>query len=120
MTHTQMVLTTGGMGRNISTTQTMVEAVFTLPDQPAAMTRPLSLATIRRPLTANSRSSTTSRAQPAICPISTNQTMAAVTSILSARGSMNLPKSVMRFRFRAIFPSNMSVRLATMKMPRAQ
>ena len=29
--------------------------VFTFPDHPAAMTRPLSLATILRPLTANSR-----------------------------------------------------------------
>ena len=53
-----------GMGRNISTMQTMVLAVFTLPDQPAAMTRPFSTAMSRIPLTANSRSSTTARTQP--------------------------------------------------------
>ena len=90
------------MGRNMSTIQTIVEAVFTLPDHPAAMTRPWSLATIRSPLTANSRTMTMRSAQAGICPCSTNQSMAAVTSILSAKGSANLPKSVMRFRFRAI------------------
>ena len=73
---------------------TMVEAVLTLPDQPAAMTRPLSAATIRNPDTPNSRMMTTSRAQAGIWPISTNHSMAAVTRHLSARGSMNLPKSV--------------------------
>ncbi|CAN3972926.1 translation initiation factor IF-3, partial [Dysosmobacter welbionis] len=87
MTHTQSVFTTGGMGRNISTTHTIVAAVLTLPDHPAAMTRPLSLAIIRRPLTANSRQMTMSSIQAGICPISTNHSMAAVTSILSARGS---------------------------------
>ena len=119
MTATQTVFSQPGMGRNISTMQTMVLAVFTLPDQPAAMTLPLSLAIIRRPLTANSRTMTMSRAQAGIWPISTNQSMAAVTSILSARGSANLPKSVTRLYFRAIFPSSMSVKLAAMKMARA-
>ena len=54
ITATHRVLTRSGMGRNMSTMHTMVEAVFTFPDQPAAMTRPWSLATIRSPLTANS------------------------------------------------------------------
>ena len=119
MTHTQSVFTIGGMGRNISTTHTIVAAVLTLPDHPAAMTRPLSLAIIRRPLTANSRQMTMSSIQAGICPISTNHSMAAVTSILSARGSANLPKSVTRLYFRAILPSSMSVRLAMMKMASA-
>ncbi len=42
ITQTQTVFSQAGMGRNISTMHTMVEAVLTLPDQPAAMTRPLS------------------------------------------------------------------------------
>lgn len=50
---------------------TMVEAVFTLPDHAAAMTRPCSTATRRMPETANSRSSTMARHQPGICPYST-------------------------------------------------
>ena len=104
---------------SITITQTIVAAVFTLPDQPAAITRPLSLAIIRRPLTANSRSSTTSSAQAGILPCSTNHSIAAVTKILSARGSANLPKSVTRLYFRAIFPSSRSVRLAMIKMARA-
>ena len=73
---------------------TMVEAVFTLPDLPAAMTRPCSTAMSRRPVTASSRAMTTKKAQAGIQPTSTNQAMADITSSLSARGSMNLPKSV--------------------------
>ena len=73
---------------------TMVLAVLTLPDQPAAMTRPLSTATRRRPVTANSRATTMSTAQAGIMPLSTNHSMADTTSSLSARGSINLPKSV--------------------------
>ena len=94
MTATQMWLIHTAMGRNISTMHTMVEAVLTLPDQPAAITRPLSAATILRPDTLNSRMMTTSRAQPGICPISTNHSIAATTRHLSARGSINFPKSV--------------------------
>jgi len=73
ITATHMVLSQPGIGRNMSTMHTMVLAVFTLPDQPAAITRPLSLAIIRRPLTANSRTRTISSAQAGIWPISTNQ-----------------------------------------------
>ena len=119
MTQTHTVFKTAGMGRNISTTHTMVDAVLTLPDQPAAMTRPASDASIRRPLTANSRQITIKSAHAGIWPISTNQSMAAVTSILSASGSANFPKSVTRFLARAIFPSSRSVRLARMKMTSA-
>ena len=74
--------------------QTMVEAVFTLPDLAAAMTRPCSTATRRRPVTASSRAMTMKKAQAAIQPAWTNQAMADMTRSLSARGSMNLPKSV--------------------------
>ena len=73
---------------------TMVAAVLTLPDQPAAITRPCSTATRRMPDTANSRNSTIASTQPGIRPASTNQHIAAITSTLSASGSINLPKSV--------------------------
>ena len=42
ITATHTVLSQPGIGRNMSTMHTMVLAVFTLPDQPAAITRPLS------------------------------------------------------------------------------
>ena len=45
---------------------TMVEAVLILPDQAAAMTRPLSTAMSRRPVTANSRATTSSSAHAGI------------------------------------------------------
>ena len=72
----------------------MVAAVLILPDGAAAMTRCRSTAISRRPLTANSRSSTTASAQPGIRPHSTKKHIAAMTSTLSASGSMNLPKFV--------------------------
>ena len=72
----------------------MVEAVFTFPDHPAAMTRPLSTATSRRPDTANSRAITITNAQSGKRPTEQKQAMAVSTSTLSARGSINLPKSV--------------------------
>ena len=74
--------------------QTMVEAVFTFPDLPAAMTSPCSTATRRNPVTASSRAITIKNAHAGIQPTSTNQTIADITKSLSARGSINLPKSV--------------------------
>ena len=49
----------------------MVTPVLVLPERAAAMTRPCSTATSRRPDTPNSRSSTTATIQPAICLNST-------------------------------------------------
>ena len=57
--------------------------------------------------------------QAGIRPSSTSAIMAALTSSLSARGSMNLPKLVTRLYFLAIFPSIRSVRLAMIKIARA-
>ena len=82
-----------GMPKSIRQMHTMVLAVLTLPDQPAAMTRPFSTAMSRIPDTANSRSSTTASTQPTMSPVSTNQHSAAITRHLSASGSANLPKS---------------------------
>ena len=60
----------------------------------AAMTTPLPTATNRRPVTANSRVSTIISAHAGKVPHSQNIHMAAMVSSLSARGSRNLPKSV--------------------------
>ena len=101
MTATQIRFSRSPGTASIRMMPTMVEAVFTLPDLPAAMTRPCSTATRRRPVTANSRARTMKKAQPGIQPTSTNQAMAEITRSLSARGSMNLPKSVIRLYLRA-------------------
>ena len=93
ITAEQIMLTKWTAGNSIITHRpTMVEAVLILPDQAAAMTRLCSTAMSRRPDTANSRKSTTATTQPGICPFSMKKHMAASTSILSARGSINLPK----------------------------
>ena len=73
---------------------TIVTVVLILPDQTAAMTRPRSTAIRRRPETANSRNNTIATSHPGICPTSMNQHIAESTRILSASGSINLPKSV--------------------------
>ena len=80
--------------RSMMQMHTMVEAVLTLPDHPAAMTRPLSTAIIRRAETASSRAMTTTKIHAGIRPQLTNMDMADRTRTLSAMGSMNLPKSV--------------------------
>ena len=81
------------MPNRIRQMHTMVLAVLILPDQAAAMTRPFSTAISRMPDTANSRTSTTARIHASMSPCSTKQHSAAITRHLSARGSMNLPKS---------------------------
>ena len=57
-----------GIPSRIRQIHTIVLAVLTLPDQPAAMTRPFSTATKRIPDTANSRSSTMASTHAAKCP----------------------------------------------------
>ena len=93
MTTQHTVLSQEMFHSSIRQMATMVEAVLILPDQAAAMTRPLSTAMSRRPVTANSRATTSSSAHAGIWCCSTNSSMAATTSSLSASGSMNLPKS---------------------------
>ena len=58
--------------RSMMQMHTMVEAVLTLPDHPAAMTRPLSTAIIRRAETASSRAMTTTKIHAGIRPQLTN------------------------------------------------
>ena len=80
------------------------------------MTIPLSDATKRNPLMINSLAIITITIHAANRSISTRQIMAEHTKSLSANGSINFPKFVTRLYFLAIFPSAISVRLATIKM----
>ena len=68
---------------------------------------------------ANSLATMMMTIQEGILPISTRAIRAEQTRSLSARGSMNLPKSVTRPYFLAILPSAISVRDAMMKKARA-
>ena len=99
--------------RRNSTMAMIWNTVLALPYQLAAMTVPLLAATMRMPETMNSRARMMSTGQPGSTASSTKAMSAAVTRILSARGSMNFPKFVTRFLARAILPSSISVRLAT-------
>ena len=75
----------------------------------AAMTSPLLAATMRTPLTMNSRAMMIMTGQLGSEPSSTKTSSAATTRTLSASGSMNLPKSVTSLRERAKYPSSQSV-----------
>ena len=68
--------------------------VLALPYQLAAMTVPLLAATMRMPETMNSRVRMMSAGHDGSTPSSISDSSAAATRILSASGSMNLPKSV--------------------------
>ena len=65
-----------------------------------------------QPLIMNSLAMIMITTQAGILPRAIRQISAEQTSSLSASGSMNLPKSVIRLYFLAIFPSSISVRLA--------
>ncbi len=83
------------------TIATIWTTVLTLPYHEAAMTVPSADATIRRPLTMNSREMMTNAIHAGSTSSSTSASSAAVTSSLSASGSMNLPKVVISLRERA-------------------
>ncbi len=94
---------------------TICVTVLTFPSQLAAITRPsCPHATSRIDVTANSRNITIAAAQMNTGRISANrykmERSAPNTINLSARGSINLPKLVIRLYFLAIFPSSISVR----------
>ena len=84
-----------------STIAMICVTVFALPYQLAAMTTPLSAATMRMPDTMNSRAKMMSTGQEGRTLSSTSARSAAQTRILSASGSMNLPKFVTSPRLRA-------------------
>jgi len=70
------------------------KTVFALPYQLAAMTTPSEAASMRRPDTMNSRVRMMSATHEGKIWSSHNARSAAATRILSASGSMNLPKFV--------------------------
>ena len=105
--------------RRNSTMAMIWNTVLALPYQLAAMTVPLLAATMRMPETMNSRARMMSTGQPGSTASSTRAMSAAVTRILSARGSMNFPKSVTSPRLRARYPSIQSVQEMRMKIPAA-
>ena len=88
---------------------TIWETVFSLPQLLAAITRPCSTASRRMEVMANSRIIISSTHTVEARSSFTKQIRALITRILSARGSISLPKLVMRLSRRAIFPSRWSV-----------
>ena len=76
--------------------------VFTLPSQLAWITTPCSAATIRSPVTANSRAMITIAIHAASRSSETSAISEAATSSLSAIGSMSLPNVVIALRCRAM------------------
>ncbi len=80
---------------------TICVTVFTLPHQLAAITTPSLAATIRMPDTMNSRAMIMRATHDGRTCCSTSTSNAAVTSSLSASGSMNFPRVVTSLRLRA-------------------
>lgn len=80
---------------------------------------PLAAASILTPATINSRIKITRTTQEGKTCNSIKATRAAKTKILSARGSMNLPKFVISFRLLAKYPSTLSVSDSTIKIASA-
>ena len=84
-----------------ATIETIVVAVFHLPRLLAATTVPLVATIMRRPLTRNSRATTTMGTHGLTRSQASSTSSAATTSSLSAMGSRNLPKVVTSPRLRA-------------------
>ena len=100
----------------IRITMNIWQTVLILPQKFAAMTICFSAATKRKPLIINSLEIMAMTIHAGIRFNSTRQIKAEQTRSLSARGSINFPKSVTRLYFLAILPSNISVRDATTKI----
>ena len=88
---------------------TIWDTVLALPQLLAAMTRPCSTASRRTEVTANSRSMMRMTHTVEARSSFTRQIRADMTRILSAKGSMSLPKLVTKWSRRAILPSKWSV-----------
>jgi len=97
----------------------MLIPIFHLPTDPAGMTTPSAEATLRRPLTRNSRPISSTAIQSGTRSSRTRGSRAAVTSSLSATGSRSLPKTVTWPRLRARYPSSQSVAEASRKITSA-
>ncbi len=91
--------------------------VFSLPDQPAAITTPSAAATLRKAPTANSRARIAATIQAGVAAglSSTNEMKAEAIRILSAAGSSSWPSLVTWRQRRARNPSRKSVSAAARK-----
>ena len=67
----------------------------------------------------NSRIRTIKTTQVDKLPVSTRATKAVITKILSARGSINFPKLVTILKLLAIYPSKLSLKDKSIKIPKA-
>lgn len=94
------------------------DIVFSFPREFAAITLPFELAINLSDVTKNSLDKITITITTSINFKLKRQSKADITSILSARGSMNFPKFVTKLYFLAIFPSIASVIDATIKITR--
>lgn len=94
-------------------------AIFQRPRLLEGIRRSSAAATIRRPVTANSREMMIRAAHALISPSSISATSAALTSNLSARLSRNDPNTVTCPSARAIRPSTQSVSTAPTNTPNA-
>ena len=83
--------------------------VLILPLQPAATTRPFSMAIRRRPSTISSRMTTITGSHTGSICSEDRKIIIVTVRILSAMGSANLPKFVISLFLRAILPSKKSV-----------
>jgi len=108
------------LSRITATMATICTIVLILPHQLAAITMPSEAASTLNPVMMNSLLMIIMATTEDILPISTKITRAAVTRILSASGSINFPKLVTSFLFRAIYPSTVSVLAATIKIKAAR
>jgi hypothetical protein len=79
--------------------------IFALPQRLAAMISPASRATIRRPVTANSRITMIAAIQAAIEPSATRAKKIETIRALSAMESISLPKPVTSLLLLATIPS---------------
>ena len=96
--------------RIITIIATIWLTVLALPQMFAAITFPVpEEATRRMEVTANSRKTIKITNQGETIPVATKQTSALITRILSASGSINLPKFVIKLSLLAILPSRWSV-----------
>jgi len=108
-----------GQLRSIITDRANIcSTVLIFPDLSATMIMPSLAATDLKLVITNSRARITMASYPAILPSCTKQIKADVIRSLSARGSIILPKSVMRLYFLAKYPSRASViEAATKRIP---
>ena len=102
MTASHMTAIAPGMLKSRRIIPIICVTVFSLPPFEAAITTPSEAATMRSPETMNSREIITTTIHAGKRCSSTSAVSTAMTSILSASGSMNFPRFVTMLRLRAM------------------